>query len=78
MRVLLFSLPLMFVATGAHAHWGHVGELAGHAHWVGLAAGACAVTVAALLAKQKKEAEAKEDGEQDEPVDDLEPEAVEA
>ncbi|WP_029057650.1 DUF6732 family protein [Stappia stellulata] len=36
--------------TAAAAHGGHVGELAGHAHWVGIAAVAAAAALAAGVA----------------------------
>ncbi len=51
-------------ASTAHAHVGHVGELAGHAHWVGIAAALGAAALAALAAKAGK-AEDKADEEQD-------------
>lgn len=37
----------------AWAHGGHIGELAGHSHWIGVAALAGAVAAAALAAKLK-------------------------
>ena len=41
----------------AMAHWGHLGELAGHGHLAGLALGAAAaVMAAALVAKGRDEA----------------------
>jgi hypothetical protein len=36
--------------TAAQAHGGHIGELAGHAHWVGIAAVAAAAALAAGVA----------------------------
>ena len=41
-------------ASAAMAHGGHMGELAGHAHWIGAAAVAGAAVLAALVAKAKK------------------------
>jgi hypothetical protein len=41
----------------AMAHWGHLGELAGHGHLAGLALGAAAaIMAAALVAKGRDEA----------------------
>jgi len=50
------ALILFFLVTGsaAHAHGGHLGDLAGHAHWVGLAALIGAAALAALIAKARK------------------------
>jgi len=50
----------------AQAHLGHVGELAGHSHWVGVAAVAAAAALAAGLAiagrrKGEKTADAEAD-----------------
>ena len=52
-------------ATPAAAHLGHVGEAAGHSHWIALAALAGAAALAAWIAKsQGDEAEeADEDAE---------------
>lgn len=49
-----FSI-LFLSATGAYAHMGHVGDLAGHAHWVGIAATVGAAALAALVAKAGKQ-----------------------
>ena len=43
-----------FIATPAHAHLGHLGEVAGHGHWIGLGALAGAAILAGLLGKGKK------------------------
>ncbi|MCB1438520.1 MAG: hypothetical protein H6888_02685 [Nitratireductor sp.] len=52
MRALVFAIPLLIPAT-AHAHLGHVGELAGHSHWLAIGAGVSAAAIAALLAKAR-------------------------
>ena len=67
MRVFL-SFFMVFVApVSAHAHLGHVGELAGHGHLIGIAAGVAAAVLAALIAKNhlsdKEDEEATDDGE---------------
>jgi hypothetical protein len=54
---IISILSASFMATGAgpaRAHLGHVGELAGHGHWVGVAALGTAVAVAAALAARKR------------------------
>lgn len=45
---------LVSSASAAMAHGGHMGELAGHAHWIGAAAVVGAAVLAALVAKAKK------------------------
>lgn len=53
MRTLVLSLLLTVLAAGsAYAHGGHIGDLAGHSHWVGWAAAAAAGAVAAWAIKR--------------------------
>tara|TARA_B100000780_G_scaffold211425_1_gene151275 strand:- start:115 stop:324 length:210 start_codon:yes stop_codon:yes gene_type:complete len=40
MRVI--TIFLLLVPMPAFAHWGHLPELVGHSHWIGLAAAAAA------------------------------------
>lgn len=71
MRLILSAL-MIFAATGAAAHPGHWGELAGHDHWVAGAAIGLAGLAAiwgALKGKKAKEEEA-------EPEEELEEEAA--
>ncbi|MEW7006536.1 MULTISPECIES: DUF6732 family protein [unclassified Lentilitoribacter] len=63
MRILSITTGLIILAQPAYAHMGHAGELAGHAHWVGIAAGVAAIAIAAALVKGKKNTEV--DNEQD-------------
>jgi chromate transport protein ChrA len=52
----------LLIASPAYAHFGHVGELAGHSHWIGLAAAAAAAVIATAVTVQgKKDKAAKED-----------------
>ena len=37
-RIFVSSLALLAFTTPGSAHWGHVGELAGHGHWIGVGA----------------------------------------
>ena len=64
MRRLFFAILFIFCgARLAHAHAGHLGELAGHAHWLGLGAVVVSGTLLALLAKAKSKAESDDDTE---------------
>ncbi len=68
----IFSKPTavflaIFLWNGsAHAHFGHVGELAGHGHWIGIGALLGAAALAAALRKPKRSKE--EDEESEEPA----------
>ncbi len=56
----LTGLLTVFLPSTAFAHGGHLGELAGHSHWIGVAAVAGAALVAGLVAlkdRKKKDAE---------------------
>jgi len=43
----LFAILLCMIPMPAFAHWGHLPELVGHNHWIGLAAAAAAAAAAA-------------------------------
>ncbi len=67
-------LPIIVIAAlaagPALAHPGHLGELAGHSHWIALGALVAAAAIAAALAKMKGSDEAEEaddeaDGEEE-------------
>ncbi len=62
-----FLLPLLLAAP-AHAHVGHIGEVAGHDHWVaGAAIGvAAAITLWGVLKGKKKSEEPEEEVEETE------------
>lgn len=62
-----FLLPLCLLATPVRAHVGHLGELAGHDHWVAGAAigAAAAVTLWGVLKGKKKTEEPAEDAEEE-------------
>ncbi|MTI43855.1 hypothetical protein JM93_02297 [Roseibium hamelinense] len=51
----------ILVPTAAFAHAGHLGELAGHSHWIGVAALAGAVALAGALALKGRKKTAAED-----------------
>lgn len=54
----IFNIP-------AYAHLGHVGELAGHAHWVGIGAVVVAGALAGIIGKFTENDAEQETGEQD-------------
>jgi Family of unknown function (DUF6732) len=54
---MLTGFPMTDVAQ---AHLGHVGELAGHSHWIGIGAVAVAAALASLVLQPQKK-----DGEQE-------------
>ncbi len=58
---LIFSFFLILISSvSAHAHLGHLGELAGHSHWIALGAGTVAAAIAAALGKRKMDKEKEE------------------
>lgn len=63
---LLAPIGAFFVPAPAAAHWGHVGELAGHSHWIGLAAALAAAALAALAARKARGARDAAEDETDE------------
>ncbi len=66
MRVAL-TLYFVVVAGAASAHVGHIGEVAGHGHWIGAAALGLAVLLGLREAlKARKDNEAKEADEETE------------
>ncbi|MDB2600245.1 hypothetical protein N9Z04_01190 [Amylibacter sp.] len=50
LAILLYLFPLP-----AFAHWGHLPELAGHSHWIGMAAAAAAAAAAAWGLRENSE-----------------------
>ena len=56
-RALSFFILIVsvFASAPAQAHWGHVGELAGHGHLIAVGAAAAAAALAAALALSKPE-----------------------
>lgn len=59
MRTLALSaLVSVLVTQTAFAHGGHVGDLAGHSHWVGWAAAAAAGAIAAWAIKRGRKGKA--------------------
>lgn len=69
MRVLFMFGILLAYPGLAFAHIGHLGEVAGHSHWIALGAGLAAAAIAALLGKKTQETEAS--SEDDTEADDV-------
>jgi hypothetical protein len=63
MRSFLSLLILFLLPATAHAHLGHLGEVAGHSHVIALGAGLVAAALAAWIGKEKLKAEAEKDNE---------------
>ena len=60
--------------SAAQAHWGHLGDLAGHAHVAGVAlAGIAVVLGAGLAVKGKKKSDDASDAAEAEPEMEIEP-----
>jgi hypothetical protein len=55
MRAIILILCLTPVP--AYAHLGHLADVAGHGHWIGLAAGAAAAAAAAWGLRGRKDEE---------------------
>ena len=57
----------LFAAGAAHAHPGHLAEVAGHGHWLGAAAIGAAIAIGlwASLKDRKREQEAEAEAEED-------------
>ncbi len=71
---IIFSSVLF--ASPAFAHLGHVGELAGHAHWVGLGAVVVAGALAGVIGKwTESDADPEVDGQGNEEENELGEEA---
>lgn len=67
-------IALVAAPAPAFAHLGHVAEVAGHSHWIGLAAAAGAAALAAWVAGAKSDDAAPEadeaQGDSDAPIGD--------
>ena len=60
-RIAAGFFLLLTSASAAVAHPGHFADVAGHAHWIGLAAAGAAAVIAGWLAGNLSEDEADED-----------------
>lgn len=62
-RILAIAAATAAMPSLAHAHLGHVGELAGHSHWLGLGALAAAAAAIALLPKKRRKDDERAGGD---------------
>lgn len=60
---LALALALMTFANPALAHIGHIGEVAGHGHWIALGGIALAGAIALLGARKKKSEDSQTDAD---------------
>lgn len=72
----LAASTALFLPTSALAHGGHLGELAGHSHWIGVAALAGAAAIAAVIASKGRKKDATEAEAEQEPTTSGEAEAA--
>ena len=57
----LLAILLYLFPVPAFAHWGHLPELAGHSHWIGMAAAAAAAAAAAWGLRENSEDSSNDD-----------------
>ncbi|KGM50441.1 DUF6732 family protein [Pseudooceanicola atlanticus] len=70
---LLLAIPLALTAGPALAHVGHLGEVAGHGHWLGAAALGAAIAIG-LWQGLRNKGEAEDEAEpESEEISDEEP-----
>ncbi|MEL6505724.1 MAG: DUF6732 family protein [Pseudomonadota bacterium] len=66
------AFAFLLLTTPAQAHWGHVGEVAGHGHLIGIGLLAGAAALAAILAaarrKEKEEDTPEEEASEEQPA----------
>lgn len=61
----IFCVCLFASIDFAHAHWGHVGEVAGHGHWIAVGGLVVAGILAGLLGKKHYDEAKSDDAEQE-------------
>ena len=57
---------IIFAPASAQAHWGHLGELAGHGHWIAAGLAAAAAVAGLAITRPRKESEATDEAVPDE------------
>ena len=58
---------IILAPASAQAHWGHLGELAGHGHWIAAGLAAAAAVTGLAITRPRKESEATDEAVPDEP-----------
>ncbi|MEP1932087.1 MAG: DUF6732 family protein [Roseibium sp.] len=72
-RIILSALFAVHSPALAFAHGGHLGDLAGHSHWVGIAALAGAALIAGVAAWANGKSGDATEGDEDTAVDSEKP-----
>ena len=57
---------IILAPASAQAHWGHLGELAGHGHWIAAGLVAAAAVAGLAITRPRKESEATDEAVPDE------------
>ena len=57
---------IILAPASAQAHWGHLGELAGHGHWIAAGLAAAAAVAGLAITRPRKESEATDEAVPDE------------
>ncbi|QUS56247.1 DUF6732 family protein [Pseudovibrio brasiliensis] len=65
LKPVLLAGVMGLSSSAACAHAGHLGELAGHSHWIGIAAVTGAAIIAGLAAKAKKRSASEKENTSD-------------
>ena len=58
---------IILAPASAQAHWGHLGELAGHGHWIAAGLAAAAAVAGLAITRPCKGSEATDEAVPDEP-----------
>ena len=57
---------IILAPASAQAHWGHLGELAGHGHWIAAGLAAAAAVAGPAITRPREESEAADETVPDE------------
>ena len=57
---------IILAPASAQAHWGHLGELAGHGHWIAAGLATAAAVAGLAITRPRKESEATDEAVPDE------------
>lgn len=57
---------IILAPASALAHWGHLGELAGHGHWIAAGLAAAAAVAGLAITRPRKESESTDEAVPDE------------
>ena len=57
---------IILAPASAQAHWGHLGELAGHGHWIAAGLAAAVAVVGLAITRPRKESKATDEAVPDE------------